>query len=138
MIDLRTPESKTKLKGEDQSPTRRFAPKKLKFTCSADMNDIAETSEVKKPCPSIETEIDRLTEEKECLRQVICQKKDDIVKSEICTRSTQTITNPRFTRNVICDNCHHRGHRASGNKGGIKCPFVQCAGFHYCGFAQNQ
>ena len=34
---------------------------------------------------------------------------------------------------TICDNCHHPGHKAAGNKGNRACPFPGCEGFHYCG-----
>jgi hypothetical protein len=145
IVSLQTPDTKRKLKVESfelEKSAEKLAPKRLRYNNEGteDERISSPTGRPKtgplpgKPSTTMQQEIDRLKEERDCLQCVIAQKKDELGNLKASPVSPKALPIPGLPAiNVVCDNCHHRGHRVCGNRGGQKCPYVQCSGYHYCG-----
>jgi hypothetical protein len=147
IIALQTPERREKMKKHHISPDTADVsvkemssacppkPKKLNFdvdgtqagTTSMSITGAGGTG-------SLKHELERINDEKESLGCVLTQKLEELglLKSVPAEQPALAIPGVAILKSV-CDNCHHRGHRISGNKGNKDCPFAKCPGFHYCG-----
>ena len=127
-------------------------PKQLKFDSNSDVhveneservqlqsadgakNTPSTTSTCAKSIGYLENEVKRLSDERETLNLLLIHKKDEL--AVLCQPpaipAPLAIPGNRITK-VICDNCHHKGHKAHGNKGNQSCPFLPCPGYSSCG-----
>lgn len=82
----------------------------------------------------LDKEMARIQESRENLNATIFRKKEEL---KYCTLKPVDLDPWAIPGNPVakfmCDNCHHKGHRANGNKGNKCCPFVACPGYHHCG-----
>ena len=83
---------------------------------------------------AVDSELDRINEERECLTLVLNRRKMELTTLKSQPLPLQPLPIPgNVLMKTVCDKCHHRGHRATGNKNNKDCPFIKCEGFHYCG-----
>ena len=157
IINLQTPDSKSKLKDsvrEWESATRPKEPKRLKFTTSTDSDDTVsfacsvgsmgkenqspqsnEHIEVgAKDMDFLSKERNRLNDERDTLSLLLLHKKDEMkeLQKKPDVRGALGIPGNPLTK-YTCDNCHHKGHRSMMNKGNKSCPYLPCEGYHACG-----
>ncbi|XP_033759329.1 uncharacterized protein LOC117341585 [Pecten maximus] len=82
----------------------------------------------------VEKEIEDLTATQKALSLELTQKREDLNLKRMPPVPPKPISIPGcIPLKVVCDNCHHPGHRANGNRGNKACPYLKCGGFHYCG-----
>ena len=104
-------------------------------TESTTKDDVSEPGDSGDKISFIEKEKERLHEEQFCLQAVLASKKTELnhLKSVPEKQAAIGIGGGKPIMRVICDRCHHQGHRQSGNKGRKTCEFQKCPGYHYCG-----
>ena len=82
----------------------------------------------------LDKEMERIKDERDSLVILVKHKEEELALLKAHPVPLQPMPipgNPMIK--TVCDHCHHRGHRATGNKSNKSCPFVKCEGYHYCG-----
>jgi hypothetical protein len=155
IVTLQTPDRQAKMKrqlespvGEESNPlispakdtstsaSRNVRPK-LSSTKIEFPNETADRS-APESCVSLETQLASINDDKASLILVLQQKRDELKLLNSPTEEQLPLAIPGVALlKSVCDNCHHKGHRTSGNKGNRNCPYSKCPGYHYCGL-QNK
>ncbi|XP_033734636.1 uncharacterized protein LOC117323489 [Pecten maximus] len=152
IVKLQTPESKIKMKSEagspDGAPTMAKQPKRLDFeTHEVDKNqkkvgdsDRFDSSTRRPDTPNVndknylDNELDKLRDERDSLHILLVHRKNSLKDLHVVPDSLHPVAIPGgVLTKTVCDKCHHRGHKATGNRGGRACPFDKCLGYNYCG-----
>ncbi|KAK3107833.1 hypothetical protein FSP39_023146 [Pinctada imbricata] len=149
IINLQTPDSKTKLRSSVRSD---WTPKRLKFSQSvggatstisspSQEKDAAATAPTDSVSSALTKNMDfftkektRLNDEKDSLSLLLLHKKDEMkdLQKKSLPRDPLGIPGNPLTK-YTCDNCHYKGHRAIMNKGNKSCPYLSCEGYSECG-----
>ena len=125
---MQTPDSKARMKEKEfYSPEEASADKpgprpsasanrkRLDFPSSS-VGELLGNETGKQKKNALDKEVERLRDERDCLSSVLNQKREElcILKSQPVPLQPLPIPGNAVMRS-ICDNCHHRGHRATGN-----------------------
>ncbi|KAK3099819.1 hypothetical protein FSP39_010259 [Pinctada imbricata] len=82
----------------------------------------------------LEHEITKLQEQRDTLRVLIINKKDELDLKKVPPVAPKPLAIPgNLVSKLFCDNCHHKGHKSHCNKGNKSCPFPSCGGYNFCG-----
>ena len=85
--------------------------------------------------PTMETRKDEIMEKLDNLMSSRLSLEQELrdLKSVPPPLSVLALPGLRVLETATCKNCHHRGHRESGNKNKAECCYETCPGYMYCG-----